>query len=735
MAKEKEFTHAEVLEIAESYMDDASLALVKKAWQVANEAHKDQQRKSGEPYIIHPIQVAGILANLHLDAETVAAAFLHDVIEDTEWTKAQIAAEFSENVADLVDGVTKLGKIKYASHEEQLAENHRKMLMAMARDVRVILIKLADRLHNIRTLGALREDKQKRIAKETLEIYAPLAHRLGISLIKWELEDTSFRYVNPQQFYRIVALMDSKLDERRALIDDTVAEIKRATEDIVENSEIYGRPKHIYSIYRKMRDKKKEFDEIYDLLAIRIVVKTTQDCYAVLGAIHTELTPMPGRFKDYIAMPKSNGYQSLHTTVIGPNGSPIEIQIRTREMHETAEFGVAAHWAYKKGVEVKPDEATKKQVSWLKDIEELQLESTTASEFVEGVKGDLFEEKVYVFTPRGEVTELPNGAGPLDFAYSVHTQVGNSAVGAKVNGKMVTLDYVLHTGDIIEILTASAATPRMDWLKLVKTRRAKNKIKSHFRNLEREENITKGREAVIAQLESMDFKPADFLTKEKVEEVVARYHVKSSDDLLSMVGFGEISALSLANRLSERERMQREQEKRAEQLNEMMTAKTEIKPEAKSSSGSNGIIIEGINSMMWRMSRCCNPVYGDDIVGYITKGRGVSIHRADCVNVLNADDDLKNRLVDVEWGGAKPQAFNAVLEVHCFDRDGILNEILIIVSGMTKKLLSVEAKSSNKGNVGTIRLELGINDIAHLEKIIDRIKSVPDVYEVVRANG
>ena len=569
MPKEKVLTDKEVIKMVSSYMSQEHVDFVKEACDYATEAHAGQFRQSGEPYIVHPIQVAEILAELRMDPHTVATGFLHDVVEDTEVTLEDLKETFGPDVAMLVDGVTKLGKIKYKSHEEQLAENHRKMLLAMSQDLRVIMVKLADRVHNMRTLNHLREDKQRRIAKETLEIYAPLAHRLGISLIKWELEDRSLRYLNPRQYYRIVHLMNSKRGEREMYVEQTVEEIKVATEELGIEAVIYGRPKHIYSIYCKMKDKKKEFAEIYDLLAIRVLVDSIKDCYAVLGAIHTKWKPLPGRFKDYIAVPKNNMYQSLHTTVIGPSGNPIEIQIRTHEMHEVAEFGVAAHWAYKEGKTDKQDNANANQISLLREIIELQDESGDASDFMESVKGEIFSDKVYVFTPKGDVTELPKGSSPLDFAYNIHTEVGNKTTGVKVNGKMVPLDYKLKNGDIIEILTsANSFGPSRDWVNLVATSRAKNKIKRFFKDKDRDENVEKGRNLLDRMLLDNDFAPKDFLTKDKLADALERFNYQTADDLYAAIGFGELTTQVVYNRLTEKERKERGVKKQLEEAEE-----------------------------------------------------------------------------------------------------------------------------------------------------------------------
>ncbi|MBO2725523.1 RelA/SpoT family protein [Lactiplantibacillus plantarum] len=752
MPKQPTWTAQDVLDMVQKYMNSDHVALVKRACDFATYVHKDQYRQSGEPYIMHPIQVAGILAELKMDPETVASGFLHDVVEDTGVTLGDVEELFGHDVAVIVDGVTKLGKIRYKSNKEQLAENHRKLLLAMSKDIRVMIVKLADRLHNMRTLQHLRPDKQRRIANETLEIYAPIADRLGISTIKWELEDISLRYLNPQQYYRIVHLMNSRREDREKYIEIAIQDIQKALHDLeLPEAEIYGRPKHIYSIYKKMRDKHKQFSQLYDLLAIRVVVDSIKDCYAVLGAIHTQWKPMPGRFKDYIAMPKANMYQSLHTTVVGPEGKPLEIQIRTFEMHRVAEYGVAAHWAYKEG---KRDEVQETQsgnkLNLVKEIIELQDESKDAADFMEGVKGDLFSDRVYAFTPKGDVTELPKGAGPLDMAYSIHTEVGNHTTGAKVNGKIVPLDYQIKNGDIVDILTSTSSTgPSRDWQKLVYTRRARNKIKQFFRNADREENIITGCDLLEKQLRDLEFNPKEIMTKDKVTAVAQKMHYGSEDDLFAALGFGDVQPVGIANRLTSDVRKQREANRQREREEAILADSTEAPAKKKSKdhhnedqekqdrkrqkvSSSGGVIIQGVDNLLVRLSHCCSPIPGDEIVGYITKGRGVSVHRVDCPNVKSAEANGE-RLIDVQWENPEGDRtnYNSDLEIQGYNRNGMLNDVLKVINNHTKFLTNVNGKVDHNKMV-IISVSLGVRNLEHLQRIIDSLKNVQDLYVVER---
>lgn len=742
MAKTKHYTGPEVLEMVGQYMSESDTKNVKKAYEWASELHKEQKRKSGEPYIIHPIQVAGILAELKMDTATVISGYLHDVVEDTTATLQDVRDNFGETIAQIIDGVTKISKIQYQSSQEQLAENHRKLLLAMSKDIRVIIVKLADRLHNMRTLGALREEKQKRIAKETLEIYAPLADRLGISTIKWELEDLSLSYIDPEQYYHIASLMNMKREERISYVQEAVDQINGAIKDLeLSHVDVYGRPKHIYSIYRKMVDKHKAFEEIYDLLAVRVLTDSIPDTYAVLGAIHSKWTPIPGRFKDYIALPKANGYQSLHTTVIGPDGRPLEVQIRTHHMHEVAEYGVAAHWAYKKNrgsnKEANVDDNSQQALNVIQGILELQENAKNAEDFMDGVTGDLFSDRVYAFTPRGDVFELAKGAGPLDMAFSIHTNIGIKTTGAKINGRIVPLDYKIKTGDIIEIITSANAKPSRDWLEIVSTRRARNKIKQYFKQLDREDNIAAARELLAKNLRDNNFNPAEILTPENIQETADKMHYHTPDDMLAAIGFGDIAVPGVANKLTEKIREANEEAATAELQREMLEEGHEITRDEtaftkRQKSTADDIVIAGVDNLLVRLGRCCTPVPGDDVKGYITKGRGISVHRVGCPNIRAAQLQGQ-RLVDVQWedeNGSKPN-YDADLTVHGENRGGLLNDVLRSVNGRTHYVNSVNGHVTKNG-MAQVSLSIGVKNSEQLTAIMDSLNNLPAVYDVER---
>ncbi|WP_017755922.1 RelA/SpoT family protein [Calidifontibacillus oryziterrae] len=729
MANEQTLTIEQVIDKVRGYLSDQDVAFVQSAYKYAEQAHHNQYRKSGEPYIIHPVQVAGILAELEMDPVTVAAGFLHDVVEDTNITLKDLEKAFNKEVAMLVDGVTKLGKIKYKSQEAQQAENHRKMFLAMAQDIRVILIKLADRLHNMRTLKHLSPEKQRRISNETLEIFAPLAHRLGISTIKWELEDTALRYLNPQQYYRIVNLMKNKRAEREHHVREVIEEIRKRLDEVNLKAEISGRPKHIYSIYRKMVLQNKQFNEIYDLLAVRVLVESIKDCYAVLGVIHTCWKPMPGRFKDYIAMPKANMYQSLHTTVIGPKGDPLEVQIRTVEMHQIAEYGIAAHWAYKEGKQQNQDpKSLQDKITWFREILEWQNDTSDAEEFMESLKIDLFSDMVFVFTPKGDVYELPRGSVPLDFAYRIHTEIGNKTIGAKVNGKIVPLEYVLKTGDIIEILTSKHSYgPSQDWIKLVQTSQAKNKIRQFFKKQRREENVEKGKELVEKEVLKYDVELKEVLTAENLKMVAEKFSFANEEDMYAAVGYNGITAAQIATRLTEKLR-----KKRGQELEEtLLQAVSEVKSLPRNKKTDTGVRVIGVDNLLIRLSKCCNPVPGDEILGFITKGRGVSVHRSDCPNIHT--DEAKERLIPVEWeGGASDgKSYNVDIEITGYDRRGLLNEVLHAINESKTNITAVTGRT-DRNKMATINITIAIQNVNHLQKIADRLKQIHDVYSVRR---
>lgn len=706
------------------YNPQGDLSVVQRAYEFARKAHRGQHRISGELFIFHPLEVAKILADLELDVITICAGLLHDVVEDTNYTIKDIEDNFGYEVALLVDGVTKLGRLEYKSKEEQQAENLRKMFLAMAEDIRVILIKLADRLHNMRTLKHLPQEKRKEKARETLEIFAPLAHRLGISKIQWELEDLALRYLEPQVYKELVELVSKKKEEREKEINLAIDVLRSKLEELGFNFEIQGRSKHFYSIYKKMKEQNKTFDQIYDLTAIRIIVNTIKDCYGVLGIVHTLWKPIPGRFKDYIAMPKPNMYQSLHTTVIGPKGEPLEIQIRTWEMHKTAEYGIAAHWKYKEGIkEVKDFE---KKLSWLRELLEWQRDLKDAKEFMETIKIDLFTDEVFVFTPKGDVIDLPAGSTPIDFAYRIHTDVGHNCIGAKINGKIVPLNYQLKNGDIVEILTGSQpGGPSRDWLNIVKSSQARNKIRQWFKKEIREENIAKGREMLEKEVKRAGYFHKNLMKQEYIDAVLKKFNFNDVEDLFSSIGYGGITANQVLQKLLEEYRKHNKEKFRQE-----IEFPKKDDRHKKGRTLDKGVKVKGVDNLLVRFSRCCNPVPGDEIIGYITRGRGISIHRKDCPNVKQHFDE-KERLIEVEWDESRNASYSVEIQVSANDRGGLLSDVVNTINDLKTMIIAVNARTT-RDRIALIDMTLEIKNKEHLQLIIQKLKRIKDVFKVNR---
>lgn len=709
---------------------EADLALIKSAYDLAHAAHAGQKRASGEEYIIHPLHVAAILMDMHLDEATISAALLHDVVEDTTYTIEEMQEHFGDEVAMLIDGVTKLGRIEYKSKEEQQLENYRKLFLAMAKDIRVILIKLADRLHNMRTLKYMREDKQKRIATETLEIYAPLANRLGISSIKCELEDLCLRYLEPDSYYDLVENVKQKRQERQAFIDDAMEQLRDRLVNAGVKAEIRGRAKHFYSIYKKMKRDNKDISEIYDLSAVRVLVDSVRDCYGVLGIIHEMWKPMPGRFKDYIAMPKSNGYQSLHTTVM-TRGYPLEIQIRTFAMHQVSEYGFAAHWKYKEaGKSIGAAGEYDKKFSWLRQMVNLQQELSDPREYVEALKVDVFSDEVFVFTPRGDVIDLPKGSIPLDFAYRIHTEVGNHCVGAKVNGRLVPLEYKLKNGDIVSIITNQANNgPSRDWLNIVASSETRNKIRSWFKKARREENIARGAELIEKEAKRLGYEPKALLKDDRLNEVAQKLKLSSEDDLLASLGYGGITTHGIMSKLIELHK-QELQETTSPDISKLLS---ELKPsQGTVKKSSHGILVEGEGGLLVRLARCCNPIPGDPIVGYITRGRGVSVHRADCPNVLNDVDSLA-RVIEVDWDIGLDKVYTVQIAIICNDQSGVLTKLLAVPSEMKININSINAKPNRNNKTSTVIMGLDVKSAQQVSQLMTKLRRLKDVFSVTRS--
>ncbi|MEI8080697.1 MAG: bifunctional (p)ppGpp synthetase/guanosine-3',5'-bis(diphosphate) 3'-pyrophosphohydrolase [Actinomycetes bacterium] len=711
-----------------AYNPDADLTGLDEAFDFAGLAHEGQSRKSGEPFVNHPIEVALILAELHMDTATLKAALLHDVVEDSEVSLDEIRKRFGDEVADLVDGVTKLGKIEFESLSEAQSNNLRKMLIAMAKDIRVILIKLADRLHNMRTLAALPEERRYDKARETMEIYAPLAHRLGISSIKWELEDLAFYYLEPHKFHQVSRMVAESRKAREDYLAEVIAQLKGELEAVGIVAKISGRPKHLYSVYQKMSQKGKDFNEIHDLIALRVIVDSVKDVYGALGTVHSIWKPMPGRFKDYVAMPKFNMYQSLHTTVIGPSGSPLEIQIRSEEMHRTAEYGVAAHWRYKEGL--RGDDAFDERLAWLRQMLEWQTELKDPREFMEALKIDLFEEEVFVFSPKGDVISLKRGSTPIDFAYAIHTEVGNHCVGAKVNGSIVPLAYELQMGDRIEVLTNKSSRPSRDWLNIVKTSSAKSKIRNFFSKVTREDDLVRGRDELAKVMRKHGLGIGSKTAEKAIESVSKEMNYAHPDDILAAIGAGKISAKQVGTKLLKLMAKDGEVSKPEPEVEEFTLDKPMVAPRAHRRKSGGGVKVKGIDDVLVRLARCCTPVPGDKIIGFVTRGRGVSVHRVDCPNageLLGAPE----RIIDVEWDLGTNTTFQVEIFVEALDRLRLLQDVTAALAESGVNILA-SSTSTHRDGLVDMRFLFELGDLARLDTVLRDVRGTEGVFEARR---
>ncbi len=717
-----------LITMIEEYNPQCDVELIIRAYQYADSAHEGQYRKSGDRYFSHPVEVAKILIQMQMDSSTIAAGLLHDVLEDTPNSYEKMKSEFGVEIAELVEGVTKLTKMSFESQEEKQAENLRKMFVAMAKDIRVVLIKLADRLHNMRTLKFQSDDKKKEKARETLEIFAPIAHRLGISRIKWELEDLSLLYMDPDGYYSLVERVAKKRQDREDFINQVIQELRGKLQDFDIENEIYGRPKHFYSIYKKMVNQGREFEEIFDFLAIRVIVDSIKDCYGVLGVVHTIWKPIPGRFKDYIAMPKPNMYQSLHTTVIGPKGEPFEIQIRTWEMNQIAEYGIAAHWKYKENQTTKESSNIDDKLAWLSQMMEWEKETKDPKEFMESLKIDLFTNEVFVFTPKGKVIDLPAGATPIDFAYKIHSDIGNKCVGAKVDGRIVPIHYKLKNGNIVEVLTSSNSNgPSRDWLKIVQSSQAKTKIKQWFKKERREENISKGKDMMEQSVKRMNVPVQIAMNPKTLTAVAKRMSLASEEDLYATLGYGGITLAQILPKI--REYIKKEVP--AEEVEKLLPPSHKKESDKKKPiSKSQGVSVKDIDNIMIRFSKCCNPVPGDDIVGYITRGRGVSIHRKDCPSLAESPEK-DERMIEVEWDSDTQIDFQAEIQINAMDRKGLLREITQLLTDMKVTVNALNARTG-KDQTASINIVIETKDIAYLEDLMQKLKRMQGINEVFR---